>query len=594
MALEAAIKFCDPIRVPASDPLFAERDPAVRARLTPAVSFPCQPAGPAPGGVVSSLPAALLEARREAAFYKSMHRRSADRVKELQLQLSQAETRCRDKAAARMAELEQQLAAAKARIRQLEQHCFGRSSESSTSIDKAPAMSDSPPGPTRRRGQQRGKPGPPRRDHSALPQVEETLDLPEAQRRCSSCGLAFASFPGTEDSEILEIEVKAHRRIIHRRRYRPACSCGKHQGIVCAAPAERVIPKTTLGVSIWVEVLLDKYLSHRPTNRLLEQWRTVRLDLPSGTVIGGMKKLGRLFAPVYQGLIEHLRKQKHWHGDETRWLVFAKSEGKTGHRWMLWVLHSASVAVYLLDPTRAHDVPQTALGPEAQGILSVDRYSAYKALQQVKEGKIVLAFCWAHVRRDFLEVARSRSEQEQWGLGWVRRIGLLYKHNQERVEALETPDEFSVKDERVRQLIKEMAQQRDLELSDKRIPEAREKVLLSLKEHWSGLTVFVDHPEVPLDNNQAERDLRGPVVGRKNYYGSGAKWSGDLAAMLFSVLETLELGNINPRLWLTAYLHECAKGCGNPPPDIKPWLPWNMSEQRKQEWALANKSEDSS
>jgi transposase len=523
-----------------------------------------------------------------------MHSRSADRVKVLQRQLSQAETRCRVKAAARIDELEQQLATAKARIRHLEQLCFGRKSESSANPDKAPAMSDSPPRPPRRRGQQRHKPGPQRRDHSALPEVHETLDLTDLQRCCSACGLAFVPFPGTEDSEILEIEVKAHRRVIHRRRYRPACSCGKYQGIICAPPAPRAIAKTTLGVSIWVEVLLDKYFSYRPTHRLLKHWQSVGLDLPSGTVIGGMKKLGPLFKPIYEALIEHLRKQKHWHGDETRWLVFVKTEGKVGHRWMLWVLHSREVAVYLLDPTRAHEVPQTALGPKAQGILSVDRYSAYKAMKQVKEGKIVLAFCWAHVRRDFLEVARSWPDQEGWGLGWVSRIGLLYKHNQERVEALDKPTEFSVKDEQVRQQIKEMAQQRDKELSDQRIPEARQKVLNSLKEHWQGLTVFVDNPTVPLDNNQAERDLRGPVVGRKNYYGSGAKWSGELAALLFSVFETLELWNINPRSWLTAYLQECAKAGGKPPPDIKPLLPWNMSEQRKKEWALEKKREDSS
>src|SRR5260370_6602615 len=94
-------------------------------------------------------------------------------------------------------------------------------------------------------------------------------------------------------------------------------------------------------------------------------------------------------------------------------------------------------------------------------MMSVGGYSAYKAMQQVKEGKIVLAFCWAHVRRDFLEVARSWPEHEEWGLEWVRRIGLLYKDNQERVAALDKPAEFAVRDEQVRPRIKEMAQQTD-------------------------------------------------------------------------------------------------------------------------------------
>lgn len=252
--------------------------------------------------------------------------------------------------------------------------------------------------------------------------------------------------------------------------------------------------------------------------------------------------------------------------------------------------------MYLLDSTRAHEVPEKALGPKAQGVLSVDRYSAYKAMKQVKEGKIILAFCWAHVRRDFLEVARSWPEHEEWGLEWVRRIGLLYKYNKERVQELPEPASFKVKDEQVREQIREMAAQRDKELAEPRTHVVRQKVLESLREHWGGLTVFVDNPKVPLDNNQAERDLRGPVVGRKNYYGSGALWAGELAAMLFSVIETLEMWNINPRTWLTAYLQECASAGGKPPEDVKPFLPWNMSEERKKEWALEAqiKKEDSS
>ena len=91
---------------------------------------------------------------------------------------------------------------------------------------------------------------------------------------------------------------------------------------------------------------------------------------------------------------------------------------------------------------------------------------------------------------------------------------------------------------------------------------APRKVLESLGNHWTGLTVFVEHPEVPMDNNTAERSERGPVVGRKNYYGSGSLWSGRLAAMMFSLFQTLCLWGLNPRLWLTAYLEACAQAGG--------------------------------
>jgi transposase len=498
------------------------------------------------------------------------------------------------KAKLRITELELRNAELQAQLRLREQQLFGRKSEAGAGPSEA--LTSPKATPKKPRGQQHGKPSPRRRDHSHLPVVEEVLDLPAGQQLCSCCGLPFEPFPGTEDSEILEVEVKAYRRVLRRRRYRPSCACGAHQGILTAPPAPRVIPKSTLGVSIWVEILLDKFLYYRPTYRLLAQWQALGLDLPLGTLTDGLQRLLPLLGPVYQALVEHNHKQKHWHGDETRWLVLATVEGKVGYRWTLWVFHSVEAVVFVLDSGRAHDVPEEHLGPVKEGILSVDRYSAYKAMKQVKEGRIVLAFCWAHVRRDFLEVARSWPEQEAWALGWVQRIGLLYQRNEERLKVLDEPTAFAQKDALVRQHVQVLAQHRQQELADPRIHPARQKALASLQEHWDGLTVFVEHPEVPLDNNRAERALRGPVVGRKNYQGSGAVWAGELAALLFSVFQTLCLWNINPRVWLTAYLQACADGGGVAPATLDDFLPWKMSEPKRQEWSLekAKEAEDSS
>ena len=83
-----------------------------------------------------------------------------------------------------------------------------------------------------------------------------------------------------------------------------------------------------------------------------------------------------------------------------------------------------------------------------------------------------------------------------------------------------------------------------------------------------------------MDNNTAERSERGPVVGRKNYYGSGAVWSGRLAAMLFSLFATLQRWQVNPRAWLTWYLTACAEAGGKPTADRDTYLPWNLSAEQ--------------
>jgi transposase len=102
----------------------------------------------------------------------------------------------------------------------------------------------------------------------------------------------------------------------------------------------------------------------------------------------------------------------------------------------------------------------------------------------------------------------------------------------------------------------------------------------------AGLTRFCDDSRIPLDNNASERQVRGPALGRKNYYGSGALWSGRLAATLFSLFATLRMAKINIRTWLTQFLESCAENGGSVPSDIEPFLPWKMSEQRHREMAL--------
>jgi transposase len=334
-----------------------------------------------------------------------------------------------------------------------------------------------------------------------------------------------------------------------------------------------------------VSLLLDKYLFYRPTYRLLADWATHGLELSLGTVTDGLRHLVPLFEPVYEALVRQSQAQALWHADETRWLVFASLEGKVGYRWYLWVFHSAEVVVFVLAAGRSHDVPEEHFGPvEGRGILVVDRYKAYQAIDKVKSGRIVLAFCWAHVRRDFLRLAKSWPDQESWALDWVAEIGTLYHLNDERLKVRHDAAAFAVADRALRAAVTSFGERGQAQLREPVVHPACQKVLESLGDHWTGLTVFVEHPEVPMDNNTAERSERGPVVGRKNYYGSGSVWSGELAAMLFSLFQTLCLSGLNPRLWLTAYLSACAEAGGRAPAEVDRFLPWNLSPDQRREW----------
>jgi transposase len=125
-----------------------------------------------------------------------------------------------------------------------------------------------------------------------------------------------------------------------------------------------------------------------------------------------------------------------------------------------------------------------------------------------------------------------------------------------------------------------MAEQRDAALADAATHSAARKVLLSMHKHWAGLTVFVEQPWLAMDNNAAERAIRPAVVGRKNFYGSGSQWSGQLAATMYSVLMTARLWGLNARTWLSQYLRACADNGNRAPADISGFLPWAMDAAR--------------
>ena len=170
----------------------------------------------------------------EADYWKAQHQRAVAREEGLKAKIEELQ----------------------ARIRDLQQRLFGRKNEKSGAGNEIQAKQ----APRKPRGQRPNSPGHGRTPLEQLPVEAQVVDLGAADKQCPSCGLPLVLFPGTEDSEVLEVEVKAYRRCIRRQRYRPSCRCGTLPGIVTAPAPARLIPKGKVGVSVWVEVLLDKYL----------------------------------------------------------------------------------------------------------------------------------------------------------------------------------------------------------------------------------------------------------------------------------------------------------------------------------------------
>lgn len=159
-----------------------------------------------------------------------------------------------------------------------------------------------------------------RRKHVNLPLVETTLDLSEDKKKCSCCGLAFQFLNDIEEGETVEIEVKGYRKKIRRRSYARKCKCsGGGAKIITAESPGKLLSKGSIGTSVWIKMLLDKFLFYIPTYRALDQMQLEGIDLAQSTINDGMFKIKTLLTPIYDAICEKNRQEDRWNADETGW-----------------------------------------------------------------------------------------------------------------------------------------------------------------------------------------------------------------------------------------------------------------------------------
>ena len=512
-----------------------------------------------------------LELKSEVGYWQAMHKKAISRENKLKQTVKEQEGKIRD----------------------LKSRLFGKKSEKKSS-SKDENKSDSSTS-DRPRGQQPGSKGHGRTSRPDLPQKEESVNFPKTPI-CPNCGKLYIP-DESKEAEIIEVEVKAYTRKIIRCCMKKDCSCKGVPNTIAAPMPPKVFPKSPYGISIWEAVLLNKFHYCQPTNRLVNQYAELGLPISPGTIAGGLKRLKELFQPVYAALYSHQMTEDRFHNDESSWKVFESVEGKIGNRWWLWVSRSASVVFFQIAPGRGADVPVGHFkNIQHQKVIVVcDRYSAYKSLARQLDF-IILAFCWAHVRRDFLDAGKKYPDLEKWVLSWVEKIGKVYHTNNLRCKEFDQelpiqwqPSSFKEQHEKLVEKMDAIAEERDVFIETHNpddpdsdlISNVKYKILTSLQNHWEGLSVFVGHPEVPMDNNNGERSIRNPVTGRKNFYGSGSLWSSQLAAIMFSIFQTMALCGLNCNHWLRSYMTACAENHGKVPDALSSFLPWEMDEDRR-------------
>ena len=508
--------------------------------------------------------------------------------------------------------LEQEKAGVEQRNRDLLRKPFGTRSETrgrcnGRGAESGPGGGSGGEGEARRkRGGQPGSVAHGRLERSGLAVREEVWEPEAASCRCPECGREYAR-NGEEVSERIEIEVSGYVRRIRRPRRKAVCACAARRG----APAPQVIAplEPTLfrgspyGVSVWTVFLLQVYWQRHPARAFEREWSEFGVRLAVGTLLGHARALRTWFEPLERAIAERQAQAPLVHGDETSWVIHVRGEEGKNPRCWLWACLSADAVRLRIEPSRSALAAASVfggIGRRGRAVLVCDRYPAYTKLARTQRGQFQLAWCWAHMRRDFWAVARARPDLQGWTDGVLEEIGSLYRLNQERLAAwdgqrplADQSAAFQAAHKRLEEALSALFERARQELqalsatggeegqAQRRKPDPRQGPLQSLLKHRAGLEVFVGKPLVPLDNNPVERALRRPVVGRKLSYGSHSEGGAALQGLLLSVFGTLSMAGVDLQRWLRAYLRECAAiGPRAAPLDPRSWLPWGLPAER--------------
>ncbi len=552
--------------------------------------------------------AAALEANREQSRLAAELREDIARLRGDNARLLEENARLRARDAERDAELEK----LRADFTVLQRILFGRSSEKKPA-GPPPAGGDGAGEPgSGKKGVKRG-PGARagRRDYSHLPRVEVIWDFEGGGYCCPECGTPFTGLGSDHVTELLDWQVIV-RLVAHcRRRYRRACSCRVPATVTAPGPP-KAIGKGLFSSGFTAMLLTERFVAGRSMNSLATGLGRQGAEISPATLAGTCAQAGALLAPLADAIAERSRGSWHLHADETTWRVFAPRDGNGPAKWWLWVFIGPDTVCFVMDPSRSGAVLARHAGIGEDGqltagedggprrlVISSDFYKVYESAGKKADGLVNL-YCWAHVRRHFVRAGDASPVQlKYWTDAWLERIRDLYAAHDELMAAWQDAAAPAAREGQAAaarlekahaawdEAVAEIDEARKKQAQAPGLQEPAKKALATLDREWDGLTAHRDYPMVSMDNNLAERTIRGPVVTRKNAGGSRNGDTARNAAVIWTVTATARMAGLNILTYLTAYLDECGRNGGKPltGPALERFLPWNASPEDLRTWA---------
>ena len=428
----------------------------------------------------------------------------------------------------------------------LNQTLYGRSSERY----KKPVKKDLPKLPPKPRVKK------PSERYPNIPVREQVIAMNPAPN-CPCCGDVMSDSGMTEDSEQLTVIPKKYE-ILSQKKVKYRCQC--HGAIVTAPAPARIIEGSTYSDEMILDVVLSKYCDLIPMQRYAAMAaRSGLINLPAHSLIAVTHAFAAFVLPVYEQIKKGVLASRVLNADETPHRMLEGSEKKN---WYLWGFSTPTLCFLDCKDTRSGDVASDILLNSNCEILVSDVYSGYgKAIRITNElrrasGKILIqnANCNSHSRR-YIFQCWPKYKEAQFYLDHYHEIYQLNSESKGK-----PPPEILELRAMMRPRFEKMRKKAFEELPGYSDKSQYGKALRYFLQNYESLTLFITDPEIPMDNNSQEQLLRSHVVGRKTWYGTHSERGAHTAAVLFTLVETCKLNQVNPREYFKNLVQDMLAG----------------------------------
>jgi transposase len=530
----------------------------------------------APADDIEALKAALIVARAEVASARAQRSDDQAMIAHLKLQIEKLN---RDRYGPRSERAARLLNQLELQLEELE----ATATEDELAAEMAAAKTTKVASFTRKRPSR--KPFP---EH--LPRERVIVPGPTA---CACCGGGRLRKLGEDVTETLESIPRQWKVIQHVREKFTCRDCEK----ISQAPAPfHVIPRGWAGPNLLAMILFEKFGQHQPLNRQAERYAKEGVPISLSTLADQVGGCTAALTPLFKRIEAYVLSAERLHGDDTTVPVLAKGKTDTGRIWVYvrddkpFGGPAPPAAAFYYSRDRAGEHPQAHLA-NYTGIFQADAYTGYGKLYEPGRlpGPIFEAACWVHARRPFFvmadlaENARRKAQGKKpplispLALEVVRRIDALFEIER-TINGQSAEQRKAVRQELSAPLVADleawMREQRAKLSRGNDVAKAMDYML----KRWTVFTRFLDDGRICLSNNAAERGVRGVALGRKSWLFCGSDRGGERAAVMYSLIVTAKMNDVDPQAWLADVLARIAE---HPAQKLDELLPWNWQQLKE-------------